>query len=170
MTTLIVAALPEMVVGWLKMLRGAGHRAADSIQIGSRIVQRIHLGGDAVGQLVKRTERVGNVTVARRQLGRPLLTARDQDIPNALSALDQLAYSVSTQVNAQNNAGTDLDGVSGTAAPLNIFNEPTTVSGSAANMSVVMTDPNQIAAAGAGDGTGDNRMRPPWPVWPTKRL
>ncbi len=90
------------------------------------------------------------------QLG-GLLTARDQDIPNALSALDQLAYSVATQVNAQNNAGTDLDGVSGTvAAPLNIFNEPTTVSGSAANMGVVMTDPNQIAAAGLDDGTGDN--------------
>ena len=40
------------------------------------------------------------------------LTARDQDIPSAAS-LDQLAYSVSTQVNALNNAGTDLDGVTG---------------------------------------------------------
>jgi flagellar hook-associated protein 1 FlgK len=30
------------------------------------------------------------------------------------------------------------------------------VAGSAASMSVVMTDPNQIAAAGLGDGTGDN--------------
>lgn len=85
------------------------------------------------------------------------LTARDQDIPNALSSLDQLAYNVSTAVNAQNNAGTDLDGATGTVAdPLNIFNEPTTVAGSAAAMSVVMTDPNQIAAASAGNGTGDN--------------
>ncbi len=85
------------------------------------------------------------------------LTARDTDIPSALSSLDQLAYSISTSVNKQNNAGTDLDGVTGTAAnPLNIFSEPTAVAGSAASMSVVMTDPNQIAAAGAGDGTGDN--------------
>jgi flagellar hook-associated protein 1 len=85
------------------------------------------------------------------------LTARDTDIPNALSALDQLAYGVSTQVNALNNAGTDLDGVTGTAAaPLYIFNEPTAVAGSAEAMSVVMTDPNQIAAASAGNGTGDN--------------
>ncbi|MGP8251301.1 MAG: flagellar hook-associated protein FlgK [Terracidiphilus sp.] len=85
------------------------------------------------------------------------LTARDQDIPNALSSLDQLAYSISTQVNAQNNAGTDLDGVTGTVAnPLNIFNEPAQVAGSAAAMAVTMTDPNQIAAAGLGDGTGDN--------------
>ena len=85
------------------------------------------------------------------------LTARDGDIPNALTSLDQLAYSVSTEVNAQNNAGTDLDGVSGTkVAPLNIFSEPTSVSGSAATMSVVMSDPNQISAAGLNDGTGDN--------------
>jgi flagellar hook-associated protein 1 FlgK len=85
------------------------------------------------------------------------LTARDQDIPNVMSSLDQLAYSVSTQVNALNNAGTDLDGVSGTAAnPLNIFSQPTAVAGSAASMSVVMTDPNQVAAAGSGQGTGAN--------------
>jgi flagellar hook-associated protein 1 len=85
------------------------------------------------------------------------LTARDVDIPGALSSLDQLAYSISTSVNAQNNSGKNLDGATGTVAnPLYIFNEPATVAGSASNMSVVMTDPNQIAAAGAGSGTGDN--------------
>jgi flagellar hook-associated protein 1 FlgK len=89
------------------------------------------------------------------------LTARDTDIPSSLSSLDQLAYSISTSVNKQNNAGTDYDGVEGNVAnsanvALNIFSEPTTVAGSAASMSVVMTDPNQIAVAGAGDGTGDD--------------
>ena len=89
------------------------------------------------------------------------LTARDTDIPSALSSLDQLAYSISTSVNKQNNAGTDYDGVEGNVAnsanvALNIFSEPTTVAGSAASMSVVMTDPSQIAAAGAGDASGDN--------------
>jgi flagellar hook-associated protein 1 len=85
------------------------------------------------------------------------LTARDVDIPGALGSLDQLAYGVSTSVNAQNNSGTDLNGATGTAAnPLYIFNEPTQVAGSAASMSAVMTDPNQIAAAAAGNGTGDN--------------
>jgi flagellar hook-associated protein 1 FlgK len=39
---------------------------------------------------------------------------------------------------------------------LNIFNAPTQVAGSAASMTVVMTDPNQIAAASVGKGTGDN--------------
>lgn len=95
------------------------------------------------------------------------LTARDVDIPNALNSLDELAYNISTAVNAQNNQGTDLDGVEGTGTnaagvtgtgttPLYIFNEPTQVAGSAEAMSVTMTDANQIATAGFGDSTGDN--------------
>ena len=89
------------------------------------------------------------------------LTVRDQDIPQVLNSLDQLAYGIATAVNQQNNAGTDLTGNSGTGvnpanAPLNIFNPPAAVAGSAANMTVVMTDPNQVAAAGPGAGTGDN--------------
>jgi flagellar hook-associated protein 1 FlgK len=82
------------------------------------------------------------------------LTARDQDIPSAMASLDQLAYSVSTQVNTLNNAGTDLDEDTSNAG--NIFSATTQVSGSAASMSVVMTDPNHIAAAASGEGTGDS--------------
>jgi flagellar hook-associated protein 1 FlgK len=114
------------------------------------------------------------LTTGGGQLG-GYLTARNQDIPAALSSLDQLAYSISTQVNAQNNAGTDADGATGApvvasttgAMTLDIFSPPptyaanlasagTSVTGAAAAMSVVMTDPNQIAAAGLADGTGDN--------------
>ena len=85
------------------------------------------------------------------------LTARDQDIPGVMSSLDQLAFRVSTNVNALNNTGTDLDGSTGTVAnPHYIFNEPTAVADSASGMSVTMTDPNQIAAAALGQGTGDN--------------
>lgn len=102
------------------------------------------------------TDVTAGLTTGGGQLG-GYLTARDQDIPNALNSLDTLAYNISTSVNAQNNAGTDLNGVTGTVAdPLYIFSEPTQVAGSAAAMSVTMTDPSQIAAAGAGDGTGDN--------------
>jgi flagellar hook-associated protein 1 FlgK len=90
------------------------------------------------------------------QLG-GLITARDEDIPQVLVELDQLAYDISTQVNSLNNSGSDLNGNTGTvAAPLYIFNQPTSVAGSALNMSVVMTDPSQIAAAGSGQGSGDN--------------
>jgi flagellar hook-associated protein 1 FlgK len=75
------------------------------------------------------------------QLG-GILTARDQDIEGALSSLDQLAFNVSTSVNALNNAGTDLNGTEGTgtnaagvtgtgSTPLYIFNQPTTMVGSA---------------------------------------
>ncbi len=50
-----------------------------------------------------------------------------------------------------------MSGATGTAAnPLYIFNQPAQVAGSAAAMSVIMTDPSQIAAAGPGKGTGDN--------------
>jgi flagellar hook-associated protein 1 len=85
------------------------------------------------------------------------LTVRDQDIPSVMSALDQLAYGISTSVNAANNSGTNLNGATGTAAnPLYIFNEPGAIAGSAAAMSAIMTDPSQIAAAGLGQGTGDN--------------
>jgi flagellar hook-associated protein 1 FlgK len=82
------------------------------------------------------------------------LTARDQDIPGALASLDQLANSISTEVNTQNNAGTDLAGDNGNAG--NIFSQPTQVQGSAISMSVAMTDPSHIAAAGLGQGTDDN--------------
>ncbi len=82
------------------------------------------------------------------------LTTRDQDIPTTLGGLDQLAYSVSTSVNAQNNSGTDLDGDAGNAG--NIFTEPTAIAGSAQAMRVVMTDPNHIAAASLTGGTGDD--------------
>ena len=85
------------------------------------------------------------------------LTARATDIPNALSSLDQLAYDISTSVNAANNTGTDLNGVTGTVPnPLYIFNQPAQVAGSAAAMKAIMTDPSQIAAAGLGNATGDN--------------
>lgn len=85
------------------------------------------------------------------------LTARDVDIPSVLSSLDQLAYSVSTEVNSLNNSGVDESGGTGTTTdPLYIFSEPTEVSGSAASMSVVMTDSSQISTGSSGKGSGDN--------------
>ncbi|UWZ82939.1 flagellar hook-associated protein FlgK [Occallatibacter riparius] len=80
------------------------------------------------------------------------LTARDQDIPQVMGQLDQLAFGISVEVNAQNAKGIDLNGNAGAA----IFSQSTTMAGSAMNMKVVMTDPNQIAAAAVGQGTGDN--------------
>jgi flagellar hook-associated protein 1 FlgK len=100
------------------------------------------------------TDITSGLTTGGGELG-GYLTARDTDIPSALSSLDQLAYGISTSVNALNNTGIDADGKTGTAAsPLYIFSEPTAVAGSAESMSVVMTDPNEIAAASSTEGTG----------------
>jgi flagellar hook-associated protein 1 FlgK len=100
------------------------------------------------------TDITSGLTTGGGELG-GYLTARDTDITSALSSLDQLAYGISTSVNALNNTGIDADGKTGTAAsPLYIFSEPTAVAGSAESMSVVMTDPNEIAAASSTEGTG----------------
>jgi DNA-binding response OmpR family regulator len=52
-----------------------------------------------------------------------------------------------------NNAGTDIEGDNGNAG--NIFNAPTKVAGSAAALTVALSDPGKIAAAGLDLGTGD---------------
>jgi flagellar hook-associated protein 1 len=119
-----------------QLTTGAVNGATDFFAGGSDITSQLAAGGGQLGGY---------------------LTARDQDIPAALSSLDQLAYNISTSVNAQNNDGVDLNGATGTAAnPLNVFSEPAQVAGSATAISVVMTDPSQIAAASLGKGTGDN--------------
>ena len=114
----------------------------------------------------------GQLTSGGGSLG-GILTARDVDIPNVLNSLDELAYDVSTAVNAQSNLGTDLNGNTsvvvdaGTGAKsLDIFSPPPTlvangatghdVSGAALAMRVVMTDPACIAAATTGEGPGGN--------------
>jgi flagellar hook-associated protein 1 FlgK len=94
-----------------------------------------------------------DLTSGGGQLG-GTLTARDQDIPQVESALDQLAYSLATSVNAQNEAGFDLNGAAGTA----IFGLPASATaqdpaGSAAGIQVTMTDPSKIAAAGVVAGS-----------------
>ncbi len=129
------------------------------------------LVGGVTHFFVGATDITSGLTSGGGQLG-GYLTARDQDIPTALSALDQLAYSISTSVNAQNNAGTNLSGVEGTGTnqsgvtgtgttPFYIFNQPAssppaTMTGCAANMKVVMTDPGNISAAAFGSQSGDS--------------
>jgi flagellar hook-associated protein 1 len=75
------------------------------------------------------------------------------DIPAVQSQLDTLAHSVATSVNSIQEGGADENGNPTTSTPF--FNIPSTVSGSAAAISVAITDPSQIAAAAAGKGSGD---------------
>lgn len=76
-----------------------------------------------------------------------------QDIPAVQSQLDALAYSVGSSVNAIQESGADENGSPTTGVPL--FNLPPSATGSAASISVAITDPTQIAAAAVGNGAGD---------------
>jgi flagellar hook-associated protein 1 FlgK len=78
-----------------------------------------------------------------------LLQARDQDLPTVASALDNLAYSIGSAVNNQNEAGLDANGNPGGA----IFSLPATTAGAAGTISVATSDPNAIAAAAVGEGS-----------------
>ncbi len=80
------------------------------------------------------------------------LTARDQDIPGVLGSLDQLAFGITTEVNAQSEQGVDLNGNPGTA----LFKQSAQAGGSAGAMSVTITDPSLVAAAAKLQGSGGN--------------
>jgi flagellar hook-associated protein 1 len=86
-------------------------------------------------------------TIISGQLGGEI-QARDQQIPSFLSQLDTLASSLANSVNQVQTSGYDLNGNAGT----DLFNPPPVgVTGSAANLSVAITDPSLIAASS--DGT-----------------
>ncbi len=85
-----------------------------------------------------------------------LIEARDQSIPATESSLDNLAASLISAVNSQQNAGFDLNGAKG-ADFFTPFTPVTSGSsaGAASTMSVAITDPNQIAASSTG-AVGDS--------------
>lgn len=97
-----------------------------------------------------------DLTAGGGQMG-GILTARDQDIPLVQNALDALAYGVATQVNAQNEAGSDLNGNAGAAIFSLAGGAPITgATGLAGQITVATSDPAQIAAAAAGQGSSDD--------------
>jgi flagellar hook-associated protein 1 FlgK len=72
--------------------------------------------------------------------------ARDVDIAQTSSQLDQLAYNLSTSVNAVQSAGYGLDGVTGR----DLFTQPALVAGAASGMSIdpsVAGNPSAVAAS-----------------------
>jgi flagellar hook-associated protein 1 FlgK len=86
-----------------------------------------------------------------------LLTVRDQNIPSVQNSIDTLAYNLATSVNTVQTNGVDQNGNPGTP----LFSLPagvtaSNVTGSAAGISVAITDPSEIASAATGMGPGDN--------------
>jgi len=77
-----------------------------------------------------------------------MMQARDQNIPAMLSTMDQLANTIGTAINTQNQQGLTSTGAAGGA----IFSLPSTTAGSAAGISVIATGTSAIATAGAGEG------------------
>ena len=94
-------------------------------------------------------------TIASGQL-HGLISARDEGIPSTQSSLNNLAASLISAVNQQQNAGYNANGTKGA----DFFTPFTPViagsnAGAAATMTVAITNPNQVAASS--DGTqGDN--------------
>lgn len=86
-----------------------------------------------------------------------LIDVRDNKIAGYLSALDDMAAAIIARVNEQHALGSDLNG-----APGDDFFTPFTQlipgsnTGAARTMSVALSDPRKIAAAGAGSGAGNN--------------
>jgi len=71
---------------------------------------------------------------------------RDQTIPGLLNQLDTLANQFGSAINAAQAQGFNQNGTAGQ----DLFNIPTTVAGSAASISVAITDPKQIATSSNG--------------------
>jgi flagellar hook-associated protein 1 FlgK len=83
------------------------------------------------------------------------LQFRDSAVVSAANDLDQLAFDLSTQINAVHQAGAGSDGVSGR----DLFAAPTQVAGAAAAMAVdapVAADSSLLAAGATGAGPTDN--------------
>ncbi|WP_433973133.1 flagellar hook-associated protein FlgK [Tunturiibacter lichenicola] len=80
------------------------------------------------------------------------LQARDQNLATYSSQLDNLAFSLGTAVNQQNEAGIDSNGNPGQA----IFSLPPTQTGAAALITVSATGPAAVAAATTGEGSSGN--------------
>lgn len=89
-------------------------------------------------------------TITGGDLGGTLIM-QQKTIPAVLSQLDTLANEVGQAFNSAQAQGTDQNGATGTA----MFNLPSTVSGSAAGISLALTSTTQIAASSTG-ASGSN--------------
>jgi flagellar hook-associated protein 1 FlgK len=82
-----------------------------------------------------------------------LIEARDQKIPALLSSLDALASGLATALNSANAAGFDLNANVG-----GVLFTPVVGTGSAANISVAITDPALIAASSDGSAGSNGNL------------
>jgi flagellar hook-associated protein 1 FlgK len=103
-------------------------------------------GSNGMQQVLDQNGANITASVTSGDLGGSIQT-RDQTIPGLLSSLDTLANQFGTAFNAAQAKGFDQNGKAGG----NFFTVPSTIAGSAANISMAITDPTKIAASS--DGT-----------------
>lgn len=121
------------------LVAGSQNTALAASSIGG--ITHLFLGGE---------DQTAALTNAGGQIG-GALGARDADLPDALQAIDQMAWTFGTTVNAQQSSGVDANGIRG--GP--IFALGAGMAGAAGSISVVLTDPAGIAASGSGAGPQD---------------
>jgi flagellar hook-associated protein 1 len=92
-------------------------------------------------------------TISGGDLGGTLQT-QNQTIPSVLNSLDTLANQLGTAVNTVQAEGFNESGQPGA----NFFNVPTSVAGSAASITVALTDPNGVAASSDGTSGSDGNL------------
>jgi flagellar hook-associated protein 1 FlgK len=86
-----------------------------------------------------------------------LLSVRDEVVNRSIDQLDELAYTLATEVNKAHVEGFDRYDQTGQV----FFNQPATVKGAAQNLIVnkdIREDVNKIAAAAQDQAPGDNRI------------
>jgi flagellar hook-associated protein 1 FlgK len=103
-------------------------------------------GSNGMQQVLDQNGANITASVTSGDLGGSIQT-RDQTISGLLTSLDTLANQFGTAFNAAQAKGFDQSGKAGG----NFFNVPSTIAGSAADISVAITDPTKIAASS--DGT-----------------
>ncbi len=130
--------------GGLPLIQGNDAMSLEAVTAGSNLDIVLHAGG------VTRTLSMSNMGGEFEGL----IDMRDNFIPSLKDDIDRLAYEISSQVNYHHASGVGLDNSTG----LNFFSGPAAVSttpppplpatyaNAARNMSVVLTDSNQVAA------------------------
>jgi flagellar hook-associated protein 1 FlgK len=82
------------------------------------------------------------------------IQTRDQTIPGLLTSLNTLANQFGTAFNAAQAKGFNQNGTAGG----NFFNVPSTIAGSAADISMAITNPTQIAASSDGSAGSNGNL------------
>lgn len=131
-----------MLPGGLPLVQDGDSMQLESYRVGGDVQFRLKTGSGS------------SIDLASAQMGgefKGLMEVRDGQIPELRDDLDNLAFTLASQINAQHRAGRGLDNSTNN----DFFSIPATASGAARAIAVALTDGNQFAA-GTTSEPGDN--------------